>query len=130
MSHATEIYEALSVLEIFMREARACQSARELVTKHDLAEMEKRIMSLITDQAAKIQANFDTLNTELDGIATGIAALDTLITGLQNSPGTLSPEDQAALDAIQAASGALATKAAAIVTAPPATAPTTPTPTA
>ena len=76
-------------------------------------------MSKITDWAAAEQADLAQISTTLDGIVTGVAALDTLITNFQNSPGTLAPADQAALDAIQAASKALVTKAAAISVAPP-----------
>ena len=90
------------------------------VTKQDLREMEKRIMSAITDWAATEQADLDGISATLDGIVTGVSALDALITSLQNSPGTLSASDQTALDAIQAASKAVVAKAAGIVTAPPA----------
>ena len=63
---------------------------------------QENLMSQVTDWAAKEQAD-----------------LDTLITNFQNSPGTLSAEDQAALDAIQASSKALVTKATAISVNPP-----------
>jgi hypothetical protein len=82
--------------------------------------MESKIMSAITDWAAKEQANLDAISGTLDGIVTGITALDALITSLQNSPGTLSAADQAALDAIQASSAALVAKSAGIVVTPPA----------
>lgn len=85
-----------------------------------LTEKEDRNMSAITDWAAKEQADLTTISTTLDGVVTGIAALDQMITNFQNSPGALSPSDQAALDAIQAASGALVSKSAAISTTPPA----------
>jgi len=84
-------------------------------TIDDLEDMEKRIMSAITDWATKEQANLDAISGTLDGIVTGIAALDALITSLQNSNGTLSASDQAALDAIQASSASLVTKSAGIV---------------
>lgn len=77
-------------------------------------------MSKITDWAATEQADLTEISSTLDGIVTGVAALDTLITNFQNSPGTLSAEDQAALDAIKAASAALVTKASGISTTPPA----------
>jgi hypothetical protein len=73
-------------------------------------------MSQITDWAAQQEADLSTVSTTLDGIVTGIAALDAKITAFNNSPGTLSADDQAALDAISAASKALVTKAAAIST--------------
>lgn len=80
-------------------------------------------MSQITDWAATEQASLTTISTTLDGIVTGIAALDVLIANFQNSPGTLSAADQAALDAIQASSTALVTKAGAIVVNAPVPAP-------
>jgi hypothetical protein len=77
------------------------------------------LMSKVTEFASKQQADFDTLNSKVDSIAAGVTALYELIAAFQNSPGTLSPEDQAALDGIQAASAALVAKTAAINTAPP-----------
>lgn len=62
-------------------------------------------MSQITDFAASVKTNFA-------AIQTGITALDQKIADLQNSPGTLSPSDQAALDEIQSMSASLATAAA------------------
>ena len=76
-------------------------------------------MSQLTDWAAAEQADLTAISNTLDTIVAGVAALDTLITNFQNSPGTLSPSDQAALDAIQTASKALVTKSAAIVVTPP-----------
>lgn len=87
---------------------------------HRMEEMEKRIMSKVTDWAAQEQADLTAISNTLDTVVTGIAALDKLITDFQNSPGTLSAADQAALDAIKAASGALVTKASAISVTPPA----------
>lgn len=69
--------------------------------------------------AAAEQAQIDAANAALDGIVTGIAALDAMIQAFQNSPGTLSPADQAMLDGIVTASTALAQRAAAVSTAPP-----------
>ncbi len=57
-------------------------------------------MSAITDFADKVQANFDKLTASID-------RLHKLITDFNNSPGTLSAADQAALDKIQAESQAL-----------------------
>lgn len=94
-----------------------------------LAELQKgetTIMSQITDWAAKEQANLDTISKTLDGIVTGVANLDTMIQNFQNSPGTLSASDQAALDAIANASSALVDKAGAISVAPPAAAGSSP----
>ena len=89
------------------------------VTQKDLDQAVKKIMSAITDWAAREEANLTTISGTLDTIVAGIKALDDKITALQNSPGTLSPADQAALDQIEADSKALVTKAAAIDTTPP-----------
>ena len=82
-------------------------------------QKEQGFMSQITDWAAAEQADLTQISTTLDAIVAGVTALDTLITNFQNSPGTLSAPDQAALDGIQAASKALVSKASAISTAPP-----------
>ena len=68
-------------------------------------------MSQVTDWAAKEQADLTAIRTTLDGIVTGIAALDTLITTLQSGATGLSAADQAAPDGIKAASDALVAKA-------------------
>jgi hypothetical protein len=73
------------------------------------------LMSQVSDFAAKT-------NASLAQIQTGIANLDTMIQNFQNSPGTLSAADQAALDAISAQSAALATAANQIPTPPAPTA--------
>ena len=80
---------------------------------------QKNIMSKITDFATKEQADLAAVSASLDAVVTGITALDELIKNFQNSPGTLSAEDQAALDGIQTASADLVTKAGGISTTPP-----------
>jgi hypothetical protein len=87
--------------------------------REEIKHQHHQIMSQITDWAAQEQADLASISTTLDGIVTGIAALDALITSLQTSPGTLSAADQAALDSIQAASKALVAKSGAIVVTPP-----------
>ena len=84
-----------------------------------LHEQGHKLMSKVTDFAAAVQAAFDKVNADLDTITAGITNLDNLITAFQNSPGTLSAADQAALDGIQAASQALVTKADAVSVVPP-----------
>jgi hypothetical protein len=80
----------------------------------------KRLYSQITDWAATEQADLAAVATTLNGIATGVAALDAQIVAFQASPGTISATDQAALDSIVTASAALNTQAQAIVVTPPA----------
>lgn len=80
-------------------------------------------MSVITDFVAKEQADIDALNAKLDSISTGVAELDTLIKTLQTTATSLTPEDQAALDAVVTQSDALVAKATAIDTTAPVAAP-------
>lgn len=96
-----------------------CKSVQSLATKQDLQQMKDNIMSAISDWAASEQANLTAIQTELTNISTAITALDAQIVALQNSPGTLSTSDQAALDNIQTASAALVTQAQAINLTPP-----------
>lgn len=77
-------------------------------------------MATVSTELAQVQTNLNT-------IGTGITSLDSQIQALQqqiaNGGSTLTAADQAALDAIVAQSGQLATQANAVVTPPP-----TPTP--
>lgn len=93
-----------------------------------IVEAETKIMSAITDWAAQEQADLSTISTTLDGIVTGIKALDDAIVALQNSRDAITPADQAALDSIQALSKGLVAKAAGISTTPPVEAPPVVTP--
>jgi hypothetical protein len=80
-----------------------------------------KLMSVITDWAATEQADLTAIATTLNGVVTGIQALDAQITALQQQlAGGLSADDQAALTAIKTASDALVTQAQSISTAPPA----------
>lgn len=76
-------------------------------------------MSKITDFATQEQATLATLKTAMDGVAAGVTALDAKIVDLAAQLGTLTPEEQAALDAVTAASTALVTEASGINTADP-----------
>ncbi len=66
-----------------------------------------------------IAAFVNTVNTNFGQIKAGILALDAQINAFNNSPGTLSAEDQAALDGIVTASADLAAAANAPVVPPP-----------
>lgn len=70
--------------------------------------------SKIQEWAEKQEADLKEIESTLEGIGTGIKDLDAKINEFQNSPGTISAADQAFLDAIQAKSKALVTKAQAI----------------
>jgi chromosome segregation ATPase len=83
-----------------------------------MEEMECRIMSAISTYAAKQKeyndrhgAAIDSIVTSQTGLSGDIAELKRLIEELQNSPGEISPEDQALLDDLQALGEEAATKA-------------------
>lgn len=83
-------------------------------------------MSAISDFATKQNAFNDRIDAAVTGLSGDVTALKAEILKLQNSPGTITPEDQASLDAIQARSEAIATKLEAL-DAETANAPTPPT---
>lgn len=89
---------------------------------------QEKLMSQITDWAATEQADLAAISGTLDGIVTGVAALDTLIQNLETSGGTSAADLQALAD-VKAASAALVAKAAAISTAPPSNGTPAPAPT-
>lgn len=97
----------------------------ELATRADLArEIESleatikqtgaRIMSAISEFAAKQATHNQKISVGLDGITTDLEALNALIVQLQNTPGPISPEDQTTLDQLEAAGAALAERVAAV----------------
>lgn len=78
---------------------------------NEIIEGNKKIMSAISDFAKIVEANFAQIKA-------GIQSLDDKIQALQNSQGTLSATDQAALDQISSESAQLAAAAEAGVTPP------------
>lgn len=85
-----------------------------LATKHDLCKMEERIMATIQEFADRVNTAFDEIGTAVDGVVTDIQWLKDKITELQNTPGPISPEDQARLDALEARAAAAVTKVKAL----------------
>lgn len=76
-------------------------------------------MSAISEYAGKVDEHLEKIGTGIDDINTGIGGIDIdlqelkkLIEQLQNTPGQITPEDQALLDAIQAKAASLAEKSA------------------
>ncbi len=67
-------------------------------------------MSAISDFAAKQNAHNDAIDTAVAGLGADIQGLKDLIATLQNSPGTISPEDQATLDALETRTSGIADK--------------------
>ena len=79
----------------------------------------KHIMSAITEYVSRVETYVDQTSTKFDDIKAGIANLDALITAFQNSPGTLEPDDQKALDGLETAVKALLAKAGTVDVTPP-----------
>jgi hypothetical protein len=91
----------------------------------DINHKLKLIMSAISDFAAKQAAHNDAIDTAVTGLQGDIKALNDKIAELQNTSGTISPEDQALLDGIEARSAAIADKIAALDALTPPAVPTT-----
>lgn len=77
-------------------------------------------MSTVSDFSDRVEARFDEIGTSVDGLVTSlggvsadVASLKQQIIDLQNSPGAITPEDQARLDKIEATATALSSKTAA-----------------
>jgi hypothetical protein len=80
------------------------------ITKHDLKEMEIRIMSAISDFATKQNAFNDRLDSSIQGLTDDVQFMTDQIAKLQASAGTVTPEDQALLDGLEARIAAATTK--------------------
>ena len=100
------------------------QAHARFATKTDLDQLERNIMSAFSDFAAKQKtfndrqgAAIDSITTSVTGLTGDVKALNDKITELQNSPGGITPEDQALLNDLQAAGEAAATKAEAVAAA-------------
>lgn len=76
-------------------------------------------MSKITDFADRQKVSDAAIDAKLDVIGKGVLDLDAAIKALNNSSGTLSVLDQAALDDLEARSTALVAKVNAIDTTAP-----------
>lgn len=72
------------------------------------------IMSAISDFAAKQTAHNDAIDAAVSGLQDDIKALNDKIAELQTSTGTITPEDQALLDGLEARGAAIADKLAAL----------------
>lgn len=74
----------------------------------------EEMMSKISDYAAQTHANYTKLSQGLDDIKDDIKTLDDKIAAFNDSPGTLSTEDQKTLDDLQAESQAIVDKTTAL----------------
>lgn len=83
-------------------------------------------MQAISDFVAKQTSFNNRLATAIDGLAGDVKQLNDKIAEIQNSPGTISPEDQASLDALTKMGDELAAKAEALDALTPPTVPPVP----
>lgn len=84
-----------------------------LATKQDLKELVNKIMSVLSDWAAKV-------SPKLERLQKGIDNLQALVEKLQNTPGAITPEDQALLDKIDKQVDDLGVDADSVPATPPA----------
>lgn len=82
--------------------------------RRERQQQNKTIMEAITAFAKRVNDAFDAISTSVDGLTDDVAFLKEQIAALQNSPGTITPEDQATLDGVQARVDVLAGKLAAL----------------
>lgn len=88
----------------------AGQVSEQAVLKR-IAEMESKIMSAISDWAGKV-------GPKLTRIQEGLDKVQALVEQLQNSPGTLTTQDQALLDQIETQVDVIATDADGVPASP------------
>lgn len=105
-------------------EFRWFKSHWEAATKQDLREVERRIMSAISEFASKqnqfnarLGAAVDGAVGSITGLTGDIQTLNDKITELQESGGQITPADQALLDELSAMGEGLATKSEALAAA-------------
>lgn len=99
------------------------RSLLHLATKEDLQRIEEKIMSVISQFVDRQNAFNDRLDTAIDGVSADVQGLKDLIAQLQNSPGTVTPEDQALLDQLEARVGTAVSKVEALDSLTPPTPP-------
>lgn len=83
---------------------------QQLCLLERILELQESIMSAISEFAAKQNAHNEKINTAVTGLQDDVQTLNDKIAELQATQGAITPEDQALLDEIEAASGAVAAK--------------------
>lgn len=108
-----------------IREQMVKQQDNNSILKR-LEEMETNMASVIAEFAAKQGAfntrqsqSLESLTKGLEDLTGDVQTLNDKITELQNSPGEITPEDQALLDAIEARGEAITAKLEALDTLTP-----------
>lgn len=111
-------YNSISALTHAIRESSAQRKDEfewlklhsQFATKQDLENVKAQIMSAISDFAAKQDAFNSRIDAAVNGLTDDVQSLNDTIKELQNTPGAITPEDQALLDAIQTRSEGIAAK--------------------
>src|SRR4029077_2266147 len=78
--------------------------------RNNLCRIERQIMSAISDFATKMDAFNTRIDAAIADLQGDVKNLEDQIAALQNSPGTITPEDQALLDGITTRASAVADK--------------------
>lgn len=75
---------------------------------------QEKIMTAISDYAAKVKASFTTIGNSLDAIEDDIKTLADKITEMQNNPGPITAADQTLLDEAEVLANGLVARVGAI----------------
>lgn len=109
MSHLPDNDRRVDPILLVVRELRGIREQIEQHNKNNsvlcrMEEMEKRIMSAISDYSDAVEAKFTEIGTSVDevvaaiaGVTGDVASLKDIILKLENNPGSITPEDQALL---------------------------------
>lgn len=133
----TEMFQKLQeALSLAGAELKALQELKNDLARNEsngviailkrLDQMESKIMAGIADYVTSPNAYNDRIDAAVATLTTEVATLNTTITTLQNSPGAITPADQASLDALQARGLSIATKLEALDAIPTPPAPVVP----
>lgn len=85
-------------------------SDAQIILLHRIYRKVSAIMSAISDFAERVKAHDEQIDAAIEGIAADVVALNEKVAELQASVGTVTPEDQLLLDAIEARGAELAAK--------------------
>jgi len=85
------------------------------------ARATRYLMSQLSDYAGRVSTHLDKIDAAHSGLSEDVAFLKAEITRIQNSAGTVTPEDQAILNAMEARISAMSDRVAALdaLTPPP-----------
>lgn len=105
------------LIAVLKNNSESSRPGHEVVTKCDLDRMEIRIMSVISDFAAKQKAfnerqgkAIDAAVESVNGLVADVKTLNDKITELQNSTGGVTPEDQALINELETQGESVATR--------------------